>query len=103
MLLAASIIGTAMISVSEASKSDCTSITIGSTVKVGFPNGKARCFTITNQLQCVTPDRGIISDQSPLGHALLNKTVGSLVTYSVGTQQFSVKILEMQTSRMVND
>ncbi|OHA42941.1 MAG: hypothetical protein A3H73_02035 [Candidatus Taylorbacteria bacterium RIFCSPLOWO2_02_FULL_50_120] len=56
-------------------------------------NGTIRTFTITNLPQSVAPDKGIISDQSPLGAALLGKTAGEVVIYAVGTEKFSVEVV----------
>ena len=69
------------------------SITVGSGAQVRFGNGAIRTFTITNRPQFVAPDTGIISDQSPLGAALLGKTAGEAVTYAVGAKKLSVEVV----------
>ncbi|OHA42947.1 MAG: hypothetical protein A3H73_02065 [Candidatus Taylorbacteria bacterium RIFCSPLOWO2_02_FULL_50_120] len=69
------------------------SITVGSGAQVRFGNGTIRTFTITNRPQSVAPDKGIISDQSPLGAALLGKTAGEAVTYAVGARKLSVEVV----------
>lgn len=74
-------------------------ITIGSTVMVRFPNGITHSFTITSHAQSVSPEKGVISDQSPLGEALLGKTVGALVTYTVGGRKFSVEIVPVEPTK----
>ncbi len=73
---------------------DC--ITVGSRVTVRFPNGPTRVFTITDQTKEVAPDKGVISDQSPLGAALLGKTVGDHARFAVGVQTSSVEIVEVE-------
>lgn len=74
-------------------------ITVGSRVTVRFSNGNIRTFTITNQSQAVAPDKGVISDQSPLGAVLLGKTEGEVATFVVGTQPSSVEIVEVGTAK----
>ena len=69
------------------------SITVGSGAQVRFGNGTILIFTITNRPQSVAPDKGIISDQSPLGAALLGKTAGEAVTYAVGARKLSVEVV----------
>jgi len=70
------------------------SVTVGSRVRVRFSNGNIRAFTITNQAQAVAPHKGVISNQSPLGAALIGKTVGDYAKFVVGTQTLSVEIIE---------
>lgn len=77
-------------------------ITIGSKVRVRFSNGEVRTFTITNEMSAVAPDKGVISDQSPLGAALLGKTVGDTAQFAVGSQVSLVKVIEITTGNKIN-
>lgn len=74
-------------------------IAIGSKVTVRFASGNTRTFTITNEAQAVAPEHGVISDQSPLGSALLGKTVGDSARFAVGAQASSVEIVEVETAK----
>lgn len=69
-------------------------ITVGSRVSVRFQSGITRVFTITNEARVVAPDKGVISDQSPLGAALLGKVAGDSARFSVGGKISSVEIME---------
>jgi transcription elongation GreA/GreB family factor len=77
----------------EAPINDTSVVALGSAVTVRFPNGTIRSFTLTNRPQSVDPSQGVISGESPLGHALLGKTVGHIAAYTVGQEAFSVEIM----------
>lgn len=79
-----------------------TYITIGSVVRVCFLNGDVRTFTITNEARAVAPDKGVISDKSPLGAALLGKTARDTVEFAVGSQVSLVKVIEIATGNKIN-
>lgn len=75
-------------------------ITVGSAVAVRFPAGEMRTFTITSNPRAVAPDKGIISDRSPLGAALLGKRVGETATFVVGTKNSLVEITAVKAKQV---
>jgi transcription elongation GreA/GreB family factor len=76
----------------------CTSTIIreGQSVKVLFSNGNIRLFKISANPNHAAPESGIISLESPLGHALMGKTVGTEVEYKVGDRILKVKIVGVE-------
>jgi len=58
-------------------KAGSTEIDIGSTVELSR-GGKPYTFTIVGSSE-VKPENGLISNESPLGHALLGRKVGDVV------------------------
>lgn len=57
-------------------------IRVGSTVKVRTPGGKEEQYIIVGSAEA-NPKEGKISNESPVGHALLNKKVGDKVQVQV--------------------
>jgi transcription elongation factor GreA len=57
-------------------------VQIGSTVHVSDPNGKTTEYTIVGGAES-QPTKGLISNESPVGQALLGKRVGDEVQISV--------------------
>ena len=53
-------------------------VSLGSTVKIRFPDGEEESYTIVGSTEA-DPDEGRISDESPLGSALLGQRAGSVV------------------------
>jgi len=66
---------------------------IGSTVKVEDADGK-RVFTIVGSTEA-SPGEGRISNESPVGRALLGKRKGESVVVHVPAGDFSYKIIEI--------
>lgn len=70
-------------------------VAVGTTVRVKFlDTSETQVFTIFGEFEA-DPERGIISDKSPLGAAVLGSQVGNIVGYSVGSESFQVKIIEI--------
>jgi transcription elongation factor GreA len=65
-------------------------VQIGSTVKVSGPDG-SESFTIVGSAEA-KPTEGRISNESPVGRALLGRKKGESVTVSVPAGDFSYKI-----------
>jgi len=68
----------------------------GQNVKVLFPNNSIRTFKISQNPDHAAPESGIIFLHSPLGQALIGKTVGNEVQYKVGDRVLKVKILGVE-------
>jgi transcription elongation factor GreA len=68
-------------------------VQIGSTVKVDGSDGK-EVFTIVGSTEA-SPRDGKISNESPVGRALLGKRKGDTVVVSVPAGSFSYKIIEI--------
>ena len=68
-------------------------VQIGSTVKVDGTDGK-EVFTIVGSTEA-SPGAGRISNESPVGRALLGKHKGDAVVVHVPAGDFSYKILEI--------
>lgn len=79
-------------------------ITIGSRVTVCFSAGETRTFTftITSDPRAVAPDKGVISDQSPLGAALLGKSKGDIANFTAGGRPTSVEITSVRSKAATN-
>ncbi|MDD5547441.1 MAG: transcription elongation factor GreA [Candidatus Pacebacteria bacterium] len=71
-------------------KATSTSVQIGSTIEVE-KGGKKIEFTIVGSTEA-NPDKGMISNESPLGKAFLNKKAGekALVTTPGGQVEYSI-------------
>ena len=65
-------------------------VQIGSTVKVDGSDGPEQ-FTIVGSTEA-NPDKGFISDQSPIGKALLGKKPGDEVTIEVPSGRIAYKV-----------
>jgi len=68
----------------------------GHSVKVIFSNGNTRLFKISTNSDHAAPESGIISLESPLGHALMGKKQGDDVEYRVGERLLKVKIVGVE-------
>lgn len=71
-----------------------TGIKLGDRVKILFSDNSEKILTIGSTRE-VTPHNGIISDECPLGKALLGAKTGDKISYKVGERSFVVKILEI--------
>jgi transcription elongation factor GreA len=69
-------------------------VQIGSTVKVEGADGK-ELYTIVGSTEA-SPKEGRISNESPVGRALLGKRKGETVVVTVPAGSFSYKILEIR-------
>ena len=69
-------------------------VTVGSTVVVDF-EGDEECYTIVGAIEA-KPKDGLISNESPIGKALIGKRVGqeAVVATPGGTSKFTVKRIE---------
>ena len=76
------------------STSSSTRIKFGDRVKILFPDNSEKLLTIGTTRE-VTPQNGVISDECPLGKALLGAKNGDKISYKVGENSFTVKILEV--------
>ncbi len=65
-----------------------------STVRILWNGSGERQYTITRSDEA-DPEQQLISDESPLGRALIGAAPGETRTYRVGDNIFSVKVLEV--------
>lgn len=72
------------------------SICAGQSVKVLLQNGSVSLFKICVDTNHAAPQGGIISSESPLGHALIGRKVGDEVEYRVGERILKVKVLGVE-------
>lgn len=72
-----------------------THIHVGSTVALEGSNGKNVTFTVVGPVEA-DPINGKISDESPLGSALMGKTVGeeATITTPKGTIVYTIRSIE---------
>lgn len=70
---------------------------LGSTVVITFDDGRAMTFAIVGTGE-EDPSEGKISDQSPLGRALLGAKAGETRAYQVGEKTTTVTVKEVRTS-----
>ncbi len=70
-----------------------TSVSLGSTVHVELEDGRQE-YTIVGPTEA-NPDKGMISDQSPLGMALLGKKPGEEVEITVPNGTMTYKIVKI--------
>jgi transcription elongation factor GreA len=70
-----------------------TTVSLGSTVHVELEDGQQQ-YTIVGSTEA-NPDKGMISDQSPLGRALLGKKPGEAVEISVPNGKMTYKITKI--------
>jgi transcription elongation factor GreA len=69
---------------------------LGSTVHIKDENGSPKIYRIVSK-HSARPSEGLISDESPLGQALMNHESGETVTYTTpGGQQKSVSIVKLE-------
>jgi len=76
------------------SELDFKEISSGTTAKLQLANGSERLVTINHGQS--DPDKGIISDETPLARAILGAKAGDSRSYNVLDKKFTVKILEVQ-------
>ncbi len=68
-----------------------TSVQVGAKVTIQENGGDPEVYTIVGAAEA-NPRQGLISNESPLGRALLEKKVGDLVTVNAPSGSFNVKI-----------
>lgn len=69
-------------------------VKIGKTVKVKMPDSSEKTFTIRHSKEA-DPAIGIISDECPIGKALVGSRKGDAVTYKVMDRTFTVEVIEV--------
>ena len=69
-------------------------VSLGSTVKISFPNGDEGTYTIVGSTEA-DPDEGRISDESPIGSALIGQRAGNTVQVHAPAGILEYKILEI--------
>ena len=69
-------------------------VRLGDTVTVEC-NGKQKTYQILGSSE-TNPEKGIISQTSPIGSGLLGHKVGEIVTISLNTKKVSYRILEIR-------
>ncbi len=67
------------------------SVKLGSTVKLKSPDGKAKEFQVVGTMEA-DPLSGKISDESPIGKALMNKKVSEVAELKLGRDTVAYKI-----------
>ncbi|NUM46853.1 MAG: transcription elongation factor GreA, partial [Anaerolineales bacterium] len=68
-----------------------TTVQVGAKVTIQENGGDPEIYTIVGAAEA-NPRQGLISNESPLGRALLDKKVGDLVTVNAPSGAFKVKI-----------
>lgn len=66
----------------------------GATAKLLLSNGTERVIMINHGQS--DPDRGVISDETPLARAIMGAKAGDSRTYCVLDRQFTVKVLDVK-------
>ncbi|MBO4400502.1 MAG: transcription elongation factor GreA [Selenomonadaceae bacterium] len=69
-------------------------VSLGSTVKILFPNGDEDTYMIVGSTEA-DPDENRISDESPIGAALLGQKAGSTVQVHAPAGVLQYKVLEI--------
>ena len=69
-------------------------VSLGSTVRIKFPNGNEDTYMIVGSTEA-DPDEKRISDESPVGAALIGQTAGSTVQVHAPAGILQYKILEI--------
>ncbi len=67
---------------------------VGDTIKVRMQNGLERIFILVSQ-QDAAPEKGMISNISPIGKALSGCQAGEKRQYSAGNNTFEMEVLEI--------
>ena len=70
-------------------------VTIGSRVTVAYDDGSQETYTIVGAAEA-SPREGLISNESPLGQALLGKKAGDEVEVKAPNGSFKVRILKVE-------
>jgi transcription elongation factor GreA len=70
---------------------DNTIVNIGDTVEIKDEDGEIEIYTIVGVAEA-SPAKGFISNESPVGHALLGRKVGDKITVNapVGEMEFTI-------------
>lgn len=76
-------------------KNDVVCVGIGCIVSLKFQNNSTRVFEITDSIQRVAPEKGVISHESPLGKAIIGKAAGERVSYTVNERSLPVEIVSI--------
>lgn len=82
----------------EKAKDGTVCVGIGCIVSIKFQNNSTRVFEITDSIQRVAPEKGVISHESPLGKALIGREAGERVSYIVSDRTLPVEILSISKS-----
>ncbi len=69
-------------------------IEIGDTVTLKLHNGEEKAYTIKTSTE-TDPENGVISNECPIGQAILGRVTGDLVSYQVGDNAFSAHIVRV--------
>ncbi len=75
------------------SSNDETTVQVGDTVLVQIDDGEPEEYTIVGAAEA-NPREGKISNESPIGRAILNRSPGDVVTVDAPGGSFKVKILK---------
>ena len=70
-------------------------IELGTKVEIKFADGKKQNYTIVGSAEA-NPSEGKISNESPMGKALLNKKVGDEVEFDAPAGKLKLKITEIK-------
>ena len=68
---------------------------IGSTVTIEEEGGSPEVYTIVGAAEA-NPTKGRISNESPLGQALLNKKAGQVVEVNAPAGSFKVTVIKVE-------
>ena len=66
----------------------------GSHVKIVLGDNSEHLYTIGHTSEA-NPSNGVISDECPIGKALLGAKAGDVISYRVGERDFTVRVLEV--------
>jgi transcription elongation factor GreA len=72
-----------------------TKVSVGNTVSLKADNGKKVAYTIVGSVEA-DPLAGRISDESPIGQALLGKKVGEIATIATPKGEVSYTVAELR-------
>jgi transcription elongation factor GreA len=78
-----------------AEKENCETIDVGSKVTIKEGRYKPESYTIVGAVE-TNPGNGRISNESPLGKALMGHVVGDKVTVKAPNGEFTVKIVKVE-------
>ena len=69
-------------------------IEIGDTVTLKLHNGEEKTYTIKTSKE-TDPENGVISNECPIGQAILGRVTGDLISYQVGDDTFNAQIIRL--------